>query len=267
MRIVQLTDLHVDVKEPRPRDIPVWEHLEWALRSVAETGANAVLVTGDLAFRHGTRETYSELALWLDRLPCDYLVMPGNHDDRSVFADIFGRRYRTTDSAPFIDRHVDIGGVPMVMLDTGDGEVTVQQLLWLDSVLSSCAAAARTGQRTRYLTVWCHHPILTGFHRYMDANYPLAGAAEAKTILDAYAHDLDISIFCGHYHWESHLVRGGIHQYCTPSLYMQIDPTSETFLPHPIGPGYRVVEICPGDPLETAVVYRPDESADPNVRE
>ena len=226
---------------------------------MAETGAHAVFVTGDLAFRYGTRETYAELVLWLDRLPCDYLVMPGNHDDRSLFADIFGRRYRTTGAAPLIDRHVDVGGIPMVMLDTGDGAVTAEQLLWLDSVLASRAAAARKARGPRHLAIWCHHPILTGFHRYMDTNYPLIGAAEAQTVLDSYTADLDISIFCGHYHWESHLVRGGIHQYCTPSLHIQIDPVSETFLPHSSVPGYRVVEICSGAPVETAVVYRPDE--------
>jgi Icc protein len=204
----------------------------------------------------GTIETYHELRVLLDRLPCDYLIIPGNHDQRNLFADAFGRRYRATSDYRWLDRRVEVGGTTMILLDSADAELHPKQLQWLDSVLAEEAAAARRGEQGERMVIWTHHPIITGFHSYMDREYPLQNAQEARAILERYSGDLDLFLFCGHYHCESVQQQNGIHQYCTPSTYVQLDPSSRDLTITDEEPAIRVIDFPPLANVETVVVYR-----------
>jgi 3',5'-cyclic-AMP phosphodiesterase len=259
VRIVQITDLHLDSDEPLPNGVDLRDHAEWALDEARRQEPDLVVLTGDLAFWMGTADTYREVARLLQGLAADSLVMPGNHDDRTLFAAAFGRRYRTTADYPWLDRQVNVAGTPMILLDSGDGVIDDRQLAWLEVVLGEYALAARRGEATRRLLLWTHHPVLTGFHRYMDANYPLRNAREVRDAMTAAigTDGLEVSVFCGHYHVEDVRREGAIHQYCTPATYLQIDPETTEFRIDHRTPAVRLIDLDPNGEMTTSVIYRP----------
>lgn len=254
--MVQITDVHLDSRERTPGGIDTWDRARWACNAAAGIDPDLVVLTGDLGLHLGTAETYFELRELLDQLPCDYLLIPGNHDERMLFTQAFGRRYRTTPDYPWLDRRAEVGGTAMILLDSADGLFQAQQLQWVDSSLAEEAGAARRGERPRRLLIWTHHPVITGFHRYMDAEYPLRNAHDLQIILERYSGDLDLFLFCGHYHCENVQQWRGIHQYCTPATYVQLDPTSPNLTIVDENPAIRVIDLPPLADLETVVVYR-----------
>lgn len=256
MKVVQITDVHVDSRERAPGGVDTWERAWWACGAAAEFDPDLVVITGDVGLHLGTLETYREYKEMLHHLPCDYLLLPGNHDQRSLFAEAFGRRYQGTAEYPWLDRRVEVGGLTMLLVDTADAHVHPRQLQWLDSMLSEQAAAAQRGEGARKLLLWTHHPTITGFHRFMDASYPLENAAEVRELLQRYGDTLDLHLFCGHYHCEHAHQWHGIHQYCTPATYVQLDPEADELSITAEGPAIRVIDLPPVADVQTVVVYR-----------
>ncbi|MFP4152492.1 MAG: metallophosphoesterase family protein [Alkalispirochaeta sp.] len=242
MRIIQITDLHLDVLDRNPQGVDVWANAEWAFAEARRAQPDAVVVTGDIAFDRGARSIYLETNELFAGLGCPWYLIPGNHDDRSLFGEVFGERYARHGDAPWIDYSV-AGPPAMIFVDSADGVVAPPQIAWLRDVL----------MEVERRVVWIHHPVITGFHRYMDANYPLRNA---ETVLELLDDGGETTIFCGHYHYE-HVARyRRVVQYCTPSTYVGIDPDAATLRRLPVPPGVRVVDIAPDGSIETAVVTK-----------
>ena len=254
VRIVQISDIHAELS---PAQEDKWKRLEWAIHVADNAGAQAIIVTGDLAAQEGSIAVYRRIKRYLDTARCDVLVQPGNHDDRTLFATVWGRRYQLDPLYPTLDRRIDVGGERMVLLDTSDGRVTDQQVAWLDVVCATHAASAiRAGVAPRFV-IWSHHPVIGGFHRYMDANYPLEGRDKVLSILSRYAQGLEIAIFSGHYHTAAHVKRDGIHQFCCPSLLQQLDATSERISWNDEPVGVRIVDLVHPSRIESTITTMP----------
>lgn len=232
----------------------MWGNFRWALDSARAAAADLIVLSGDLALREGSKGTYAEIAAIMTDTKIPYLVMPGNHDDRSMFASAFGRRYARFDGGT-LDMSVHAAGTSMYFLDSGDAMLVPRQLAWLDMRMWAHRRASERGELTRAVLLWIHHPIITGFHRYMDKNYPLADSETVLGLLSHYRDTLDITVFCGHYHVEDTRQEVGITQHVCPSLYVQIDPTIDDFLSLSNIPGYRLIRLENGA-VTTAAVYR-----------
>ena len=85
MKFIHLSDLHIHAHHQKYRGIDPRAHLEAAVSSIRAQFADAALcmVTGDLAHT-GEAEAYRDVAEILDRLPCPWYPLMGNHDDRVV---------------------------------------------------------------------------------------------------------------------------------------------------------------------------------------
>lgn len=260
MRIVQISDLHLDLDDRKPHGVDTWDNFAWALDTARSVETQLIVLSGDLALLSGNAGVYEEIARHMERLGIDYLVIPGNHDDRELFADAFGRRYRRAPDAPRrIDFSVEFGGLAMYALDSSDTTLSDAQFAWLDSRLESHRDAVIRGEYSAKTLVWIHHPVVLGFHRYMDAHYALANADLCVNTLARYADRLDIHVFCGHYHIDHSTQTVGIHQHICPSLYVQIDPAIDDFRIMSTVPGIRVIDT-EGTRIETVVVYREEET-------
>lgn len=104
----------------------------------------ALIITGDLADR-GEAEAYRELKSLMEpaarELGAEIIWVMGNHDDRQMM-----RRELLSESPhdAAYDRVITLGGLRIVVLDStvpGEhyGELTQDQLLWLETVLSESA--------------------------------------------------------------------------------------------------------------------------------
>ncbi len=244
---VHITDPHLAVEED-------WGAFQWALDQAATFNPAVVVITGDIAREVGSLPLYRRVREFLDRSGLETLVLPGNHDDRSLFEEAFGRRYRRDARWPRLDRLVDAGGQEMILVDTADGALHPDTIAWFDALLESFAGGTRVGTHRRDLPVWIHHPVLTGVSTWMEHNYPLGNADALVDVCQRYRQELTIHLFCGHYHTDSILQRENIIQYCTPSLWKQIDPRGEAlrFLPEKEF-GFRMVSHS-DDSINTVVI-------------
>lgn len=251
-RIVQLTDLHLSTADRFPRGFDPWGAFAWALEEARAWTPDALVITGDIALDVGDLETYHEVAALLREQPFDWIVLPGNHDDRSIFGHAFGRRYTSSGA---LDALITVHGFPMIVVDSSVGEVGPKQRAWLDAVVQDASQRARA-QRVP-LVVWMHHPPCVGIHRFMDANYALRDHAAVMEILRAAG--VPVQVFCGHYHSSIEISVANVNVTVTPSLYLQIDPHILEFTIAAEPPAFRVIDIETGgaeDPVHHRLVQR-----------
>lgn len=253
MRIAQLTDLHLDPDEPCPHGVDTAANARAAVAALRLRSPDLVLVTGDLALHAGSRPAYTLCREILDELACDYLVMPGNHDDVELFFATFGKRYLAEDG--LLDRRVQVAGRDIVLLDSASGKVLEAQLDWLDAVLWSLQQDEQRGAKARGVLIAIHHPIVGGISRYMEKNYGLVGREQLLDLLAGYADRLDVTVLSGHYHTDADVVVRRVRQLVTPSTYVEIDPSQGVF--HSVGnrPGYRLLDWSDDGRIETSVEY------------
>lgn len=263
MRCIQITDIHLDPRTREPQDVPAWEQFNWALQTARELEPHLVVITGDIALDYGSPEIYRSVAKLLDSWDSHVLLLPGNHDRRDAFHEAFGRRYLLTDQWPLLDRTVEIEGHTMFLLDTADGCIHERSLAWLDTVLESRAAAVLRGGGGETIIIWMHHPPVTGFHRFMDQNYALKNGTDFIRICGRYRDRLRINVFCGHYHTEHRTAVENITQYCTPSTWVQLDPTASDIRVISATPAIRIVDIDETGTIETAVIEPADTAGEP----
>lgn len=211
--IVQLTDTHLVAGGLLHGTIDPSVNLRAALGTIGvhATTIDALLLTGDLA-NDGEPGAYRQVreivAMAAADLGVPALYGIGNHDERAAF------RTELLDGSPApvgtiagatgtglaapVDYTVEIGGLRIVMLDSTVpghhfGEVSDEQLAWLDSVLASPAPAGTL------LAV--HHPPLAWSDDAPNAELRASTAFTDPSGLARVVRDRDVAmIVSGHYH-------------------------------------------------------------------
>jgi len=242
-RIAHITDLHLSLDEPAPHGVRVWDNLDRVLSAAVSDGAEFIVFGGDLALYEGNRAIYRALAKRLESLEIDFVLQAGNHDSPDLFPEAFGRRYRTRTQS--MDMTVEWRGLAFFLLDSSSGELSDTQIQWINT-------AWRT--RTAKAAVFIHHPVLTGMHRYMDANFALRNSDDIQSVLGAIPGP--VPVFCGHYHMDHTLTKRTVTQWITPATYVQIDPVAADFQVQDNGPGYRLIDFSPsGEIRSTRAIF------------
>lgn len=218
MLIAQITDLHgVEEGGLAMGAVDTNGDLE---RAVARLNALApvpdlVIVTGDLV-DHGRPAEYAALTRRLAALRAPFLVLPGNHDDRTALVGAFpDHRYLPANGGP-LNYVVDDHPVRVVALDTtipgqGGGEVAEDHLGWLDARL------AEAPERPTLIAM--HHPPFETGIAFMD-RIGCAGGAELAEIVAR--HRQVERVICGHVHRPIQVRFGGTVASIAPSIAHQI---------------------------------------------
>jgi 3',5'-cyclic-AMP phosphodiesterase len=192
MLIAQLSDPHFV-----PENVRLFGKLDTAgflARAVAHLNAlepDVVLITGDLT-NDGDEEVYAAFADIVSGLRAPFFVLTGNHDDRELMRQRFGRDY-LPDSGP-LAYAIDRFAVRLIALDTavaGEpwGRLGPDQLAWLDARLAEVP-----GQPT--LVALHHPPFRTGIG-HMDRSMLRDADALAAVIS---RHGQVERVVCGHVH-------------------------------------------------------------------
>ena len=182
-KLLVLTDLHITEPGETIIGLDPGARLQATLAHALARHPDAarLIVTGDLT-HHGRPAQYRRLKAILDPLPLPVLLLPGNHDRRAGFEEVFPDRPR--------DWVEDLGEWRLIGLDTTDepshaGRLDGDRLERLDAAL---AGAGRS-------IVFAHHPpFLTGLPG-MDA----IRLADGHALLDRLARH-DAHLVCGHVH-------------------------------------------------------------------
>lgn len=195
MRIAHISDLHIIATAEAPGVVRP-DAVSRARALIADLSGfpdlDLVVITGDNV-NDARPEEYAVLAGVLAELTVPYVILPGNHDDRThLRALAHDRPY----SDPDLLYHVwQQGHARVIVLDTlwpGEigGRLLPAQLDWLSTQL----AQPFDGQTLIAL----HHPPCAPAMGRLDGNTLVEGATALRALLDGQPHP--VTLLCGHMH-------------------------------------------------------------------
>lgn len=227
LKIGQISDIHIGEDENLVQGIDVRANFMKCLNSESMKDLDLLVLSGDLANENAEPGAYKYIADVLKTLNVPYCIIPGNHDQIDVMQQFFdlpvhdGKCYY----------RYDIAGRTIFFLDSACGEVSKEQLDWLQ-----VEAAKVEGEVLLFL----HHPPCFCNHRFMDLRYYMKNMLEVQKVLEKI--DNLTHIFCGHYHSEFEVSFGSKKVHVAPSSQMQIDPNTPYFNLKSSAPGWQVIE-------------------------
>ncbi|WP_020537080.1 metallophosphoesterase [Lewinella cohaerens] len=241
MRIIQITDLHVGTPEERPFDIDIRANFIKVLKAAKAVPHDLLVISGDLCLEEGDLAIYQWIKQQLDDFQFNYLVIPGNHDDKEMMVSTFGLHQQLQKGALFLTSPDD--QPPLVLLDSGPGQVDETTLSLLQEYLQAHPAP---------ICLFMHHPPMKMGVPFMDNKHALRNREPLLSVLTE--HSYPISIFTGHYHVEKSMRWRNLDIHITPSCYFQIDWKKEDFAVDHHNIAYRYIN-WDGETLEHTVFY------------
>ncbi|MEM8908081.1 MAG: metallophosphoesterase [Bacteroidota bacterium] len=241
MVIAQITDLHIDQKGEFPFDIDVRKNFSRILQAVRDIEPDHLVVSGDLCYKDGEADIYKWIKTRLDLQDIPYSIIPGNHDESVLMADIFQLQHLLNDGELYFAKR--IGKTPCLFLDSSRGHHSDRQLKWLKRQLKNSKED---------LIIFMHHPPVKAGVPFMDEKYPLQDMEVIQEILFQYPHA--VQVFCGHYHVEKTICVQNLVVQITPSCFFQIDQTDPEFKVDHHRIALRIIKKANGA-LQTTVRY------------
>ncbi len=135
MKIVQITDLHIDEKGEFPFDIDVRKNFTNILRATRDIEPDHLVVSGDLCYRTGEKSIYKWVKNRLDLQDIPYSIIAGNHDDSVLMAEVFQLQHLLNEQELYFAKK--IGKTSCLFLDTARGFHSERQLNWLKRQLKN----------------------------------------------------------------------------------------------------------------------------------
>ncbi|MEM8750297.1 MAG: phosphodiesterase [Pseudomonadota bacterium] len=195
MKLIHISDIHIHSETILNSD-PV-HNFETCMDHVSRNNGDAdmVIISGDLT-HHGSRASYEKLRGMLDGWAIAPFLIPGNHDDRATFCDVFPETRKDDDG--FVQYVHDTPLGRFLFLDTLQpgthcGHYCQQRQTWLTGQLEK----AKTEGKPVYL-VMHHNPVDVGV-----ANADAVGLVDGEAFRAILApHRSNIRhIFFGHCHY------------------------------------------------------------------
>lgn len=213
MLIVQLSDIHI-LSAPARDQVMLADNaarLERTIRFIKKLNPlpDLAVVSGDLS-HEGNAEDYRYCRSLLSELPCPYVVIPGNHDERALVRDTFLRNGWSDDTYyQFEDDRFPLRIIGLDTLETGKvgGELCTARLDWIGDAL------ARSRKPT--LLVMHHPPYQFG----LEYNADMActrGIERLEKIVRA--HGNVAGVLCGHLHLGTTTIWAGVPASTVPSV-------------------------------------------------
>jgi len=209
--------------------------------SKMEQQPDLYIVTGDLA-DNGNVAAYQKLREKLVQLPAPVYIVPGNHDDRLLFREIFPEMCPVKeDIHPYICYTIDDMPIRIIVVDTSIphthwGALSEPVADWLDRRVQEYP--------DKPTLVFTHHPpFITGMSM-MDEGFE--NAERYARILQKHNN---LKLCCGHMHCNISTVWHGIPVITSPpiSMVMELDLKpgggDRFFL---TDPGYLLHHYCDG---------------------
>jgi Icc protein len=230
IRLAQITDLHIGPPDTIKFDAHPRAQFLATLKHAIDQKPDYIILSGDLCVDHGDLEIYQWIRRHLESCGIPYFLLPGNHDETSLMADVFDMKEVLHGSEIYYEKYFK--PYHILFLDSSRGRFTIKQWQWLhDRILESNAP----------LLIFVHHPPVFAGVPHMDQNYAFIEQAEfVKAIKD---HKHPVHIFCGHYHVGKTVHHANFTISITPSTLFQLDDSHEGFKLFHTQPGYRIIDL------------------------
>lgn len=238
LKIGQISDIHVGEDESLVQGIDVRSNFLKALQSDSMKDLDLLVLSGDLANENAEPGAYRFIADQIKDVKCPVCIIPGNHDSLDVMVKFFDMPMK--DGKCYF--RYDLEGRSIFFLDSACGEVSREQLDWLEQEVPKADGE---------VVLFMHHPPCFCDHKFMDLRYHLRNMLEVQQVLLKFENLKHV--FCGHYHHEFEVKIGHIYVHAAPSTQMQIDPNRPYFCLKSTKPGWQVIRW--GESVETEVIY------------
>lgn len=199
LKLIVLTDLHITPPHETILGISPLKRLRAAVDHINQHHADAsrIVITGDIT-HYGDVASYRFAKGEIDRLVAPKTILIGNHDRRSIFAEVFDDV--PLDAFGFVQSVVDIGGWRLISLDTLNGPpyedsdvhhgiLCSRRIAWFEHSLKTADG--------RQVIVFMHHPPHEVGFRGMDA-IRLGNDTAFYRVVEQ--HRCVRHIVCGHIH-------------------------------------------------------------------
>jgi 3',5'-cyclic AMP phosphodiesterase CpdA len=217
MLIAQITDLHI-----RPRGKPAYRVSETNMMVERAVDAllalnprpDLVIVTGDMT-DCGLSEEYELLRSILGRLTIPTYMVPGNHDRRETFREVFPDHPAMPEG--FVQFTIEDGPVRLIGLDTlvpgeSHGALCDRRLAFLEEALGR--------NRDKPTIIFMHHPPFACGIKHMDGIRLTEGAERLAEIV---CREPQVErILCGHHHRPIQTRFAGTIASIAPSITHQV---------------------------------------------
>jgi len=242
IRIVQITDCHLPADPNREyRGTNPYDNLRALLHKVSDWKPDLLLATGDLS-EDASPISYSAIQQFFNPFGVPVLALPGNHDDPILLAQTFpgspedGMQVTEHGCWQIIRLNSCLPGKP-------HGRINEATLAGLEHVL------ARDTGRPRLLAVH-HQPVEVG-SPWID-KYRLF---EPESFLQMIGQYPDVKVVVwGHVHQVFETDRKGTTMLGSPSSAINGLPGAQKFLPDPIGPACRWLELKADGTILTGIL-------------
>lgn len=238
-KLIWLTDLHlVAPGQDWPQNVDPLARLAVCLEEIRELHADAarIVISGDLVQRPHP-EAYRLLRTELERMPMDYRLLVGNHDDRTTLLEVFPE-IQSVDG--FVQSADELAGVQLLYLDTlasggkHHGELGPARLRW--------AAEQIAAADSRPLLVFLHHPPFEIGVSALDRLRLLEAEGLAAALR---SRSEPTQLFCGHLHRNVSGFWAG-HPFAilkSPHVQFELDMVGPKLVRSKEPPGYGVILI------------------------
>jgi len=155
-------------------------------------------------------------------------VSLGNHDDYSEAIKHYKPNHIDQKSGLYYTQEFEL--YKCIFLDSSSETVSQEQFDWFKEELIS----------TKDIVLFVHHPILP-IESEVDKRYYLEGRNQLKSELLNIENN--VTIFCGHYHFNDEKTEGNILQYVTPAASFQVAKLPNEIKVSGDEFGYRIIEM------------------------
>ena len=208
-KILLFSDLHFTTGDTIIGLDPAVRFDEALAHALADhSDASHIIFMGDLT-HHGTVAEFTRLKDRFDALPLPYTVIPGNHDRRAPFAEVFGTEFQQS--------RLITGTHTILCLDTLDESAPDKHSGWMDKARLS-QVQDMLNQSDLPVIVIMHHALTKTFFDGMDSialrNGPalgdiLAASGKVRHIINGHIHR---TIFTSHRGIPVAMIKSTCHQ-------------------------------------------------------
>lgn len=216
MKIIQITDLHIDEENGFPYDIDVRKNFLRILNAVKKQKPDHLVVSGDLCYRDPRVDIKKWIREVLNYSGLEYSVIAGNHDDSTMMAEVFNLNHLLSENEIYFAKRIKKETI--LFLDTGKGSLSRKQSNWLKRQLKNADGD---------VLIFMHHPPVKAGVPFMDNRHPMQYIEKVQKIF--FEHSANVHVFCGHYHVEKTIQLKNLSVHITPSCFFQIDQQSPEF--------------------------------------
>lgn len=234
MRIIQVSDLHIDGSNNHPNGVDVRSNFLKVLDKLQEFESDFLVVSGDLSYRNADKEIYRWIQDQLKSLDLPVFVIAGNHDDPLLLAEIFHPDKPTSSVGKlyyFYKKEEEF----FFFLDSGDSTMGKQQFKWLEDMNKK--------YDPKRIFLFMHHPPIHAGVPHMDGKHAFREMDYFDELISTF--NKEIYVFSGHYHFQKNIKRKNLSLHICPSTFFHLNGENLDFQHDHNIPGFQIIDIVP----------------------